>query len=319
VEYFGNLSGQMHVLVTGGTGYLGQAVVRAFYSAGHNVSIFARAASRWRLPGESIDGDIRDAEAVLRAGANCDVICHLAALVSLWRPRRADFDEVNVGGLRNVLSAAETLRTPRVLVTSSFLALPPSDGTRAITANDYQRTKVAAEQVAAAAAQSGMPIVRLYPGVVYGPGVESEGNLIGRMVRDHLAARLPGIIGADRRWSYAWIDDVAQAYVHAAERAQPGATYVLGGDNAPQMRVFEIVRERKGRRLPRRIPFALATLIGAAEDARAAMLGQPPLLTRGTVEIFRHDWSLDSRAAVTHLELRIRALSDGMERLLSIL
>jgi hypothetical protein len=49
------------------------------------------------------------------------------------------------------------------------------------------------------------------------------------------------------------------------------------------------------------------------------MFGQPPLLTRGTVEIFRHDWSLDSRAAVTDLELRIRALSDGMERLLSIL
>jgi hypothetical protein len=55
--------------------------------------------------------------------------------------------------------------------------------------------------------------------------------------------------------------------------------FVLGGDNAPQMRVFEIVRERKGRRPPRRIPFALATLIGAAEDARAAMLGQPPLLS----------------------------------------
>jgi nucleoside-diphosphate-sugar epimerase len=76
----------MRILVTGGTGYLGQAVVRALAAAGHNMSIFARAASRWTLPGKAIDGDIRDRGALLRAGTNCDVICHLAALVSLWHP-----------------------------------------------------------------------------------------------------------------------------------------------------------------------------------------------------------------------------------------
>jgi dihydroflavonol-4-reductase len=161
--------------------------------------------------------------------------------------------------------------------------------------------------------------VRLDPGVVYGPGVYSEGNLIGRMVRDHLAGRLPGLVGADRPWSYAWVEDVADAHVKAAERAAAGGAYMLGGANAPQMRVFEIVRDCTGRPLPRRIPFTIASIIGAVEDARAALFKHQPLLTRGTVEIFRHDWSLDSTAAIRDLGLRIRPLEQGVERLLALL
>jgi farnesol dehydrogenase len=307
----------MRVLVTGATGYLGQAVVRAFANAGHTVRAYARTASQCSLPAERIDGDVRDERALARAAENCDVICHLAALVSLWRARRQDFDDINVGGIRNVLAAASRLGTPRVVYTSSFLALPPRGRDTPIASNDYQRTKVLAERVAADAAAEGAPIVRLYPGVIYGPGVYSEGNLIGRMVRDHLHGRLPGLVGADRPWSYSWIDDVAATHVSAAERAAAGSAYVIGGENAPQMRVFEIVRDLRGKRLPLGIPFPVATVIGALEDARAAIFRRPPLLTRGTVEIFRHDWSLESGMAIRDLGLHIKPLREGVERLLT--
>ena len=307
----------MRVLVTGATGYLGQAVVRAFADAGHAVRAYARTASRCALPAERLDGDVRDEASLSRAAEGRDVICHLAALVSLWRARRQDFDDVNVGGLRNILRVAARHDTPRVVYTSSFLALPPRDSGAPIAANDYQRTKVLAEGVAADAAAHGAPIVRLYPGVIYGPGIYSEGNLIGRMVRDHLQGRLPGVVGADRPWSYAWTEFVAEAHVRAAERATAGSQYVLGGDNQPQMRVFEIVRELRGKRLPLRIPFPVATAIGAVEDARASIFKRAPLLTRGTVEIFRHDWSLESTDAIRDLGLRVKPLREGVERLLS--
>ena len=74
-------------------------------------------------------------------------------------------------------------------------------------------------------ADDGQPIVILYPGVVYGPGVMSEGNLLGRLLADHLAGRLPGLIGPERIWSFAWIDDVAAAHVAALERGTAGSTY----------------------------------------------------------------------------------------------
>ena len=95
-------------------------------------------------------------------------------------------------------------RTPRILYTSSFLALPPADAPLALTANDYQRTKVRALDLARQAAAAGLPIVTLLPGVVYGPGPATEGNLVGRLIADHLEGRLPGLVGATRPWSFAW-------------------------------------------------------------------------------------------------------------------
>jgi nucleoside-diphosphate-sugar epimerase len=90
----------MKVLVTGGTGFLGRAVVRALADRGHELVVFARTASRSGLPGAAVDGDIRDLNALARAAAGCDAIAHAAALVSIWRKRRDDFDDINVGGLR---------------------------------------------------------------------------------------------------------------------------------------------------------------------------------------------------------------------------
>src|SRR5439155_1484315 len=168
----------MKVLVTGGTGYLGRAIVRALAARGHQLVIFARTATRSGLPGTLIDGDVRDRAAVERAAAGCDAISHSAALVSIWRRRREDFDAVNVGGLRHVLASAAALKISRLVYTSSFLALAPRDLRAPIEANDYQRTKVAADRVAGEAVAAGSPLIRVYPGVVYGPGTFTEGNLI---------------------------------------------------------------------------------------------------------------------------------------------
>jgi len=104
--------------------------VQALAARGHDVVVFARTASRSRLPGAAVDGDIRDRAALERAAAGCDAVSHSAALVSIWRRRRQDFDDVNVGGLRNVLAVAATHRLSRVLYTSSFVALPRAAGPR---------------------------------------------------------------------------------------------------------------------------------------------------------------------------------------------
>jgi nucleoside-diphosphate-sugar epimerase len=171
--------------------------------------------------------------------------------------------------------------------------------------------------VAQTAIAEGVPLVSLVPGVVYGPGEATEGNLVGRMVRDHLAGRLPGLIGADRCWSYAYVNDVADAHVSALTPELPTGEYLLGGDNARQMRVFEIVRAETGAALPRRIPFALASAAGWVEEKRAGMTGRPPVITRGIVDILRHDWSMDSATSVKALNYRVTSLETGIRALLS--
>jgi NAD+-dependent farnesol dehydrogenase len=306
----------MKVLVTGGTGYVGRTIVHALARLGHAPVVFARAAGRSGLPGRLIDGDVRDRGAINRAADGVDTICHSAALVSIWRARRDEFDEVNLGGLENVIDVGRTLGLARLVYTSSFLALPPAGRAAPLAANDYQRTKVAGLEIARAASARGVPIISICPGVIYGPGPATEGNLVGRLVRDHLAGRLPGIIGADRLWSFAFVDDVAAAHVAALTRGEPGREYLVGGENAPQMRLFEILRQLRGTSLPRRIPFGVATALAYLEEALASLVGRPPLLTRGAVEIFRHDWPLESLPSAEALGYDVTPLEHGLRRLL---
>jgi NAD+-dependent farnesol dehydrogenase len=305
----------MRVLVTGGTGYLGSAIVRALARAGHEPVVFARSAAG---PG-AIGGDIRDTRAVTTAAAGAEAIVHTAALVAVWRADPGEFDAVNVGGLQSVLAAARAHRIPRVVYTSSFLALPPAGSPQPLTANHYQRTKVAARDVARRAAAEGLPVVTLYPGVVYGPGPATDGNLVARLMGDQLRGRLPGIIGPEHTWSFSFVDDVADAHVAAVTHPDPAREYTVGGVNAPQGSIYAFVRERRDRAIPPRLPYALATAGALALEAIAAVTRRPPLLTRGVVEIFSRDWPLDSSAAERDLGLRVTPLTEGLERALAAL
>lgn len=312
----------MRVLVTGGTGYLGQAIVRALVARGHSPVVFARRKKDvgWLFdekshPTSFLQGDVRDRDALVAAAHGCDAMVHSAALVSVWRPRAADFDDVNVGGLRHALEAVRTHGLQRLVYTSSFLALPPAGHHTPLTrGNDYQRTKTIAERVAAEAHAAGAPIVRMYPGVIYGPGVMSDGNLVGRQLAQHLLGKLPGVIGADRRWSYAWVDAVASAHVAALEHSAPAPGYQVGGPNETQMRPFEILRELRGTRLPQRLPAWAGHLAAMVDPARTALLGAPRQITHATVEIFRHDWTLDSSAAERDLAYRYPSLDEGVRQ-----
>ena len=310
----------MNVLVTGGTGYLGRAVVRALHGAGHTVVLYGRSSSQvaagTAVPVTPVDGDVRDARRLAEAARGCDGIVHMAALVAVWRQDPREFDAVNVLGLRNVLDAARTAGITRIVHTSSFLALTPGGLVRPPAWNDYQRTKAAADRVAAAAIDAGAPVVRLYPGVVYGPGVMTEGNLVGRQIADHLAGRLHGIVGAARTWSFSFIDDVAAAHVAAVERGRAGPRYLLGGVNAPQLRPFEIVRELTGHPLPRRLPAWAIAVAAAGDELRAAWIGGAPLVTTGTLEILLRDWPLESSLAQEELGYRVTPLDDGVRAII---
>ncbi|MEW5984881.1 MAG: NAD-dependent epimerase/dehydratase family protein [Acidobacteriota bacterium] len=305
----------MRVLVTGGTGYLGRSVVRALASAGHDPVVYSRTACTSGLPGTLIDGDVRDRASLTAAAAGCRGLVHAAALVAVWRRDPGEFDAVNVGGLLNAIAAVEHHRIPRLVYTSSFLARTPEGLRRPPRWNDYQRTKATADAEAQTAVQRGVPIVRLYPGIIYGPGLLTDGNLLGRQIADHLAGRLPGLVGADRIWSFSYVDDVAAAHVAALERGAAGRQYLLGGVNAPQMRAFEIVRDITGRRLPRRLPGWLVALVAAAEETRVSLAGGRAFVTTGTLEILLRDWPLDSGAAEEELGYRITPLEEGIRRI----
>jgi farnesol dehydrogenase len=316
----------LKVLVTGGTGFLGKNVARRLAVAGHSLRLIARGSSNLQgLPtdAEVVRGDVMEPESLKRAAAGCDAIVHMAAMVKMWTTDRTVFDRVNVGGLRNVLEAAEGAGA-RVVYTSSFMALGPAGPTPGDESlvhpggarNDYERTKAAADVVAREAASAGRDIVILYPGVVYGPGDMTDGNIVVQMVRDHLAGRFPGIVGpGDRLWSYSYVDDVVEGHLAALERGRAGERYVLAGENVPMDGLFETLHAVSGVRPPRfHIPYPVAAGLGYACVAWAELTGHPPLLTHEVVGVFREHWAYSSAKAERELGYRARPLREGLER-----
>jgi farnesol dehydrogenase len=315
------------VLLTGATGFLGKAVARQLAARGHALRILARETSDLRgLPTdvEVARGDVTAADSVRAAAEGCDALVHMAALVKNWAPDPARFEEVNVGGLRNAIAAAPGAKA-RLVYTSSFMAVgpagpEPADETQVHPGrrycNDYERTKAVADRAAREAAAVGADVVMLYPGVVYGPGELTDGNLVVQMIADHLRGRLAGVIGpGDRLWSYSFVEDVALGHALALEKGRSGERYFLCGDNATMDGLFAAVQQATQVTPPRvHIRYPVAAALGRLLWLWAEVTGHPPILTHGVVDVFRQHWAYSSEKAERELGYRITPLAEGVRR-----
>ncbi len=317
----------MKILVTGGTGFLGRRLV-AELAERHALRLLVRSgAARERFP-EGIElapGDVTDPASLARAARSCDVLVHAAALVKIVAPA-AEFDRVNLGGLDNVLAAAQEAGVGKVVYVSSFIALGPTEaapgGVLDETAparqrswiNDYERTKTLADRRAREAIAAGVPLDVVYPGVVYGPGEMTEGNLVVRHLLDLVHRRLPALVGSpERRWNYVHVDDVAVGLAKVVERVAAGERYVLGGENVTLGAFYQLVERLSGVPVPRRrLPDSLAKAAGAVQKSWARLRGTTPQLTPDLVEIYRHDWAYSSARAAADLGYRWRSLEEGL-------
>ena len=317
----------MKVLLTGGTGFLGKSVARQLDARGHALRILARERSDLAgLPpgAEVVRGDVTDLDSLRRGAAGCDAVLHMAAMVKMWVPERDRFDRVNLGGLRHALEAAAGAGA-RLVYTSSFIAVGPAGPQPADEArrhpgdryrNDYERTKALADAIVLEAAAAGRDVVALYPGVVYGPGDLTDGNLVVKMIADHMQGRFPGIIGpGDRLWSYAFVDDVAAGHAAALERGRRGERYFLTGPNASMTELFRTLQQVAGVAPPRRhIPYGVASLLGRGLYLWAELTGHPPLLTHEVVDVFREHWAYSCAKAQAELDYRPTPLDEGLRR-----
>jgi farnesol dehydrogenase len=315
------------ILLTGATGYLGGNLARRLVGAGKEV---------WALirnPGRSADlppgvravvGDVTQAESLRRALQGRSEIIHSAAHVKMWDPEPSRFEAVNVGGLANILRVGQELGIQKIIYTSSFIALGPTDGTtgdeewevpQRIFNNAYERTKATADHLARGEARKGAPLVILYPGVIYGPGRLTDGNLMGKMIADFVAGRLPGMLGGgDRRFCYAFVEDVVEGHLAALEKGRPGERYILGGENRTTLELFAELEKITGQPAPRRrIPFAVAQAGGFLQRWRANLMGVEPQITDEVIKVYRHDWAYSSRRAEQALDYRITPFSEGLE------
>jgi nucleoside-diphosphate-sugar epimerase len=124
----------------------------------------------------------------------------------------------------------------------------------------------------------------------------------------------------DLRISYAFAPDVARGHVQALERGAPGRGYILAGENATQDDLFALLRAMTGHPAPAlHVPYWLGEALGTLMSVTARITGRPPVLTRGVVSTFRHEWAYDSRRAEKEIGYTMTPLREGLRRTLESL
>jgi NAD+-dependent farnesol dehydrogenase len=319
------------ILLTGSSGYLGSRIAHAMVARGEAFRVLVRNPHKLGLvPAEArceiVTGDLLDQDAVANALRGVKQVVHSAALVKMWVRDQRDFWRVNVEGLKSLLEAADRAGVERVVYTSSFIAAGPSSNpnageglkNRGPYSNEYEETKAKALDWLRAEGFARFPVVALLPGVIYGPGPTTEGNLVGGMMRQYLSGKFPGLLGSgEQRWSFSYIAEVVQAHLAALEKARAGEEYFLAGDNRSLNDLFKVIGRLTGVTFPvRHLSFGIGKAVGVVEVARARLFNHRPQLTPGVVEIFKHDWVYRSDKAGRELGYHVVPLEEGIQKTL---
>ncbi|WP_426724778.1 NAD-dependent epimerase/dehydratase family protein [Curtobacterium flaccumfaciens] len=318
----------MKVLVTGASGFLGQATAAAVRDAGHEVRTFQRRPSG--VPGvQDVAGTMTDDAAVARAVDGVEAVVHLAAKVSLAGDP-ADFARVNIEGTRSLLAAARAagvgrfvfVSSPSVAHTGSSLVgadAGPAEPSRA--RGDYARTKAAAELLALDADAPDFAVVAVRPHLVWGPG---DTQLVGRIVERARAGRLPLLDSGAALIDTLYVDNAATAMVAALEHVTDdgvhGNAYVVtNGEPRPVADLLAGICTASGVRPPQwHVPAAVARAAGSVVEAvwRVRPGEDEPPMTRFLAEQLSTAHWFDQRR--TRSDLRWSpsvSIDQGLERL----
>ena len=284
------------VLVTGGGGFVGRAVVTQLLARGDHVRSLARGAyPELTASGvEVLRGDLTDPATVSHACAGCDVVFHVAAKAGIWGDYRAYYD-INVLGTDHILAACVQQGVGRLVFTSS-----PSvvfDGSPMAGVDEsapyprryhshYAETKALAEQAVLAANDPALRTVALRPHLIWGPG---DNHILPRLVDQARAGTLRRVGDGSNRVDTTYIDDAARAHLLAADALQtnPAAAgrpyFISQGEPTPLWALVDGLLIAAGcRPITRGVPRPVAWMAGAILEATysAFHLEGEPRMTR---------------------------------------
>jgi len=313
----------MEYFITGATGFIGGHVARQLLDDGHDVVALARTPSTAdeldKLGATVVEGDITRKETLRDPMAGVDGVFHVAGWYEVGATDPSAGERINVDGTRNVLEVMEALDVPKGVYTSTLAVNSDTGG--AVVDEDYSydgphltaydRTKWEAHyEVAEPMSEAGLPLVTVMPGTVYGPG---DTSIFGRALREFLRGDLP-VLPREVAYSPGHVEDIADAHVRAMERGTPGEEYIIGGDPATLVEMFEIVADIAGRDPPRSVPPALFGALAPVAGLLERVLTLPEEYRAERLRILAGVTYLgDNRKAGEELGIEHRSLEVGLE------
>jgi len=315
----------MTAFVTGGSGFVGGAVIRALVDEGRPVRALARsataAASVRALGAEPVAGELLDRTGLAGAMRGSSVAFHVAGINQMCPRDPGKLYATNVEGAATAVHAAADAGVTRVVLTSSSASIGEASGTvgredtrhRGTFLSHYERSKFLGERAARAAAEErGIELVTVNPSSVQGPG-RTTGS--ARILLH--AARARTTVLLDTSFSIVDVDDCATGHVLAAARGIPGERYLLSAGSLTMRSAIEMLRRLTGH--PRRIVWVPRAIVRAVMPlARVRTVGRDdaavcPALLRTLLHGHRYDGSRATR----DLGLTYRPLEETLERVLA--
>jgi NADH dehydrogenase len=303
----------MKILVTGGTGVLGDSVVRELHRRGHAVRVLSRHAGRdgkrWSFDSardglgsvESWAGDISNERSIRGAAEGCDAVLHIAGIVQEKPP--ATYQSVNIDGTRYVVLECERAEVRKLVYISSLGA------ERGHSA--YHRSKRVGEDVVRAFSRDW---IVLRPGAVYGPGDEHISVLV-RMVRT--LPLLPTIGDGNQPFQPVWHEDLSQVLATALERDDLRcATYDIAGPDVTSQN--DLVGRLRGLTNRAAVQAPLPELVASWGMRALDAMGVDVPFSEAQLEMLRDGNVLQdsNNALVDVFGVRPTRLDDGLRRLL---
>jgi 3beta-hydroxy-delta5-steroid dehydrogenase/steroid delta-isomerase len=302
------------VLVTGGAGFFGRALVRRLLDDGLKVRVFDLASHpELDARAELVKGDLRDKVAVSNAVKGTSTVFHAAALINLCgvasEATRKMVHDVNVGGTGNVIDACVEHGVPRLVYTSSNNVvfdreIVMGDETEAYATDHfdlYTETKILAEKRVLAAASEKLRTCALRPGGIWGPG--TGGVMLDKVLEQVAQNTLVARIGVRGCADNTHVTNLAEGEILAAQalnrdpkRVNGQAYFLTDGEPMDPVEWFRPLFDAIGQTMPTRIlPTWLMYVVGYSCEWLARLGGPKPLLTR--VEVLKvtreHSFRID--------------------------
>ena len=302
----------MNLLLTGGGGFLGSALVPRLIRMGHRVRLLQRspAPEAEELGAEVRRGSVLDPAAVRAALDGIEAVYHLAGRVDFDPKEPAALYALHVQGARTVLEAAAESGAQRVLLASTSGTIAVFREERLGTETDpyplrevagwpYYLSKIFEEKAALRIARDrGLSVVVLNPSLLLGPG---DARLSSTdVVWKFLKRRIPAMPGGGL--SFVDVRDAADAFAAALDRGRPGERYLLGGANMTFRELFGRLERLSGVAAPRvSLPRSLNVAGVRFLERLSSWRGVEAPIDAASVEMGECFWYCDSGKAVLEL------------------
>lgn len=311
--------GEVKILVTGGTGFLGNEVVRGLAAAGHSIRIISRGSpGRWPDGVEVVRGDLADRDSVRQATAGVQALYHLAGLVSFDPKDSRRMYDLHVECTRHLLAEAAEANVQRIVLASTSGTISVSKQERTGTETDdypiavvgrwpYYLSKIYEEKLALGfCRERAIPLIVLNPSLFLGPGDNrlSSTWIVSKFLNREIPAMPSGGL------SFVDVRDAASAFVAALTRGEVHGRHLMGV-NMGFSEFFGRLNRLTGVPVPRlRLPSSVNVLGAQLLERWAKARGTEAPIDHHSVDIGEHFFYLDASKSERLLGFRARDPQD---------